>query len=82
MEGSVYGSGSDPLGLAAAARKLMQGLKGADLTRVEVADDEQAPPTVRASPILQALSIRCQALPHRVPSAAPWYSMQCSACAT
>jgi hypothetical protein len=37
---------SDPLGLASAARKLMQDFRGTDTSKIELADDEQAPPTV------------------------------------
>lgn len=38
---------NNPMGLAAAARKIMKGLNGLDTSKVEVVDEEQAPPTVR-----------------------------------
>lgn len=47
-----------PVGLAAAAKKMLGGLKGFDATKVEVADDEQAPPTVRSAYL--TLTVRLQ----------------------
>ena len=52
-----------PLSLAERAKKLMNSFKGTDATKIEVAEEDQAPPSVRAckqasdrsTPVLEAL---------------------------